>query len=237
MRYASWQGAFILSSLMALGCGSDSGGGGKAHKGLGAICTSDDDCTSGLTCHIDTTDYVAHHLCTQVCISSEACVAEFGEGTFCIGDNLCVVECLTDDDCVSGTVCNRYGWCERGGPGSGMPICKGAVTSCYSIADEGDCISASCTWEGECSGVSESCYNQLSSFACGELDGCYWNSSSEYCSGVSESCYSYSSSTSCIFQSGCDWSGECSGTSEFASCEEAGTIYCEFIPGCSLTTQ
>ncbi len=121
-----------------------------------------------------------------------------------------------------------------GGASSGGGSCRGVATSC-SILSTSECSSAlGCRRDGECTGLSRSCYYYLEGSSCYSQDGCYWLSSSG-CGGSSRSCSRYSTSTSCILQDGCSWDDTCEGvatpcsglTSEFS---------CSSQPGCYWST-
>jgi hypothetical protein len=110
--------------------------------------------------------------------------------------------------------------------------CAGSATSCYNRTVS-SCLDGDGCWiDGDCRGISDSCYYQNSHYACIDLDGCYWNSSSDYCAGSSWSCSTYSSSAACIDQDGCSWRRECAGTA--TSCSLLDPYSCEGQPGCSL---
>jgi len=202
-------------------------------KGIGRPCVEDDECESGQTCRVDTTNYIAHGQCTVSCDSSEACEGAFGKETMCIGAEICVALCLTNDDCPEQTECIDAGWCKRQGPDSGVPTCKGVSTPC-SLLTSSECGSAlGCYDDSACGGVSESCFSQFSSFSCNDVDGCYWSSSSGgSCSGSSRSCTSYLSDFSCGDQPGCRWDEGCGGTA--SSCADLPASVCASQPGCSL---
>lgn len=202
-------------------------------KGIGRPCMEDDECESGQTCRVDTTNYVAHGQCTVTCDSGEACESAFGKETMCIGAEVCVARCLTDEDCPEQTECIDAGWCKRQGPGSGVPTCTGVSTPCSLLAGS-ECSSAlGCYDDSSCGGVSESCFSQFSSFSCNDVDGCYWSSSSGgSCSGSSRSCTSYASDFSCGDQPGCRWDEGCGGTA--SACADLPASLCGSQPGCSL---
>jgi hypothetical protein len=214
--------------------GSNAGGGdsstGKPLKKFGKPCETSADCPSGLSCHIDP-DYIAHKQCTVSCSDSAECDA-LEPGAFCIGANVCVHACKTQADCGPQTRCGSAGWCERTGPGSGVPYCGGVATPCVLLTDL-TCSSASgCHDDSRCSGSAESCYSQFDSFSCNDVDGCYW--SSNRCSGSSHSCSGYVGRYTCEDQPGCHWSSDCSGSAR--SCDEILTALCSTQPGCNLVT-
>ena len=230
----------IASVLVTVGCSSGNARSGnqnsKTPNGLGAICGNSTDCTNGLTCHIDTLNYVAHELCTQSCISDLDCSSKFGSNAVCVGSSVCANHCDTDSDCVSGTVCNGYSWCERGGPDSGVPMCTGTLGSCVAAADEVTCANTGCQWDGRCAGVALSCVS-LSEGLCNAQSGCAWNSSTSSCSGVASTCSLEVASSLCTAQSGCTWSGSCAGVSLYGNCSDVDRDACRNVPGCSLTIQ
>lgn len=213
--------------------GSVSGGSsGKSLEKIGKPCETSADCPTGLTCHMDP-DYIAHKQCTLSCDDGATCEA-VESGSFCIGAKVCVHACNTQADCGPKTRCGSSGWCERTGPGSGVPYCGGAATPCSLLTDFTCTSSSGCHDDSQCSGVAESCYSQYSSFSCNGVDGCYWSSSSEQCSGSSHSCSGFSLRSSCESQPGCSWSARCSGTPR--SCDEMLTALCSTQPGCGLVT-
>lgn len=219
----------------AVGGSAGSSGSGDAPvalpgKGVGQPCETSADCESGLTCNVDSTDYIVHKQCTASCTSEEACTGEFGEDTMCIGAELCTLECRTDADCPDKTLCNEFGWCARSGAGSGVPYCTGSATPC-SLLEGTECLlTLGCQDDSECSGSAVSCFAQFSSYSCNAQDGCYWLSDS--CSGVASSCSSQYSETSCTFQEGCYWSSACTGTPY--ECEDLTPALCTSQPGCVL---
>jgi hypothetical protein len=88
-----------------------------------------------------------------------------------------------------------------------------------------------CLWEGECSGIADSCYAQYSSYSCNRIDGCYWSTYDDDCSGVASSCYSQFTSLGCS-QQGCIWSQGCEGVP--SSCDTWHTeSFCLEQPGCT----
>jgi len=202
-------------------------------KGLSSPCETSADCASGLTCHSSPDDYIAHKQCSKYCASEAECTSTLGADSTCIGANICVHTCKRDADCVAKTHCNSNGWCERSGPGSGVPYCAGTATPCSLLSDI-TCIGArGCTDDSRCSGSPSSCYSQYSSYSCTDLDGCYWNTSSKSCSGSARSCSSFNSELSCEFQEGCRWTGGCTGIPN--SCASQYPSLCSTQPGCRLT--
>lgn len=219
--------------------GSGGSGGGTAESGapangsVGSPCASSTDCNTGLTCHIDTTDYIAHEQCSASCDSDEQCTSMFGTQTFCIGAHICVQACRDNADCPAKTICTSNRWCERSGPGSGVPTCGGSATPC-SILTDSQCSSAlGCSSNSGCQGLSTSCYSLFSSFECTSQEGCYWDSTGSTCSGSAESCDLFFGSGSCALQTGCTWHGGCSGSP--LPCSELTASLCTQTPGCSLS--
>ncbi|HWZ91893.1 MAG TPA: hypothetical protein VNW92_23680 [Polyangiaceae bacterium] len=227
--------------------GTRAGGGGMAGtggsvgsttlppaRGVSTPCSLDTDCASPLSCHFDTTDYIADQQCTKTCNSDDECTSTLGKDSFCIGAQVCVHACKSDADCVAKTHCNDSGWCERGGPGSGIPYCAGTPTPCSLLSDLQCLGSEGCTDNAACSGVPSSCYSQFDSYSCSSLHGCYWSTYSMDCTGSAESCSSQFGSLSCADQRGCYWTGGCTGVA--ASCEKQFVSLCTNQPGCSLHT-
>jgi hypothetical protein len=202
---------------------------------LGKACELDSDCKSPLTCHYDSTDYVAHKQCTLPCESSEFCKGTFGEGSFCIGAGVCVRRCALNTDCPSLTQCIDSGWCMRSGPGSGIPTCTGTATPCSLLSSTACLSTLGCTDSSYCSGVSAGCYSMYSSYSCSSQPGCYWSSYDKDCSGYSESCSSQYSSYSCSNVSGCSWRAACTGIP--LACSSLSTASCLSQQGCRLVTE
>jgi hypothetical protein len=212
-----------------------SGGGGSSGTPLGKIgkpCETSADCPMGLTCHEDT-DYIAHLQCTVRCESETTC-EEVEPGSFCIGANVCVHRCETNADCGPKTRCGTAGWCERTGPGSGVPYCGGVATPCSLLSDF-ECGAASgCRDDSECSGSARSCSANFDRYSCEDTAGCYWSGLSERCDGSPHPCSTLLTSLSCNRQSGCIWSGGCGGTPR--SCDATLTALCTNQPGCRIVT-
>lgn len=226
-----------LGGLIALGawaCSSSDGGGGTSAT-LGKVCDTDADCPSGLSCHLDTSDWIAHRQCSTYCDQSEECEGKW-PASMCIGANLCVATCTTDGDCPSPTVCGSNGWCENTGPGSGVPKCAGTPTPCSLLTDLQCAGALGCLSTGDCSGSPGSCSFQSSSYSCSKIQGCYWSSSSSSCSGSASPCSFFLSQLSCNDQTGCYWSGGCTGTAA-ASCDGISANLCQYTPGCALAPQ
>src|SRR5688572_1029348 len=55
------------ASSSGSGAGGSGGSGGLLNGGLGAICDTDADCPSGLTCNLDPVDWIAHRQCSTYC--------------------------------------------------------------------------------------------------------------------------------------------------------------------------
>ena len=174
------------------GAGGTGDGGPLLNGGLGRVCNTDADCPTGLTCNLNPEDWISHRQCSTFCDTSDFCESKFGSHTMCIGANLCMSKCLDDTDCPPTTRCNSNDWCENTGPGSGVPKCTGTPTPC-SLLGQFECSgSLGCTWSGDCTGVSSSCFSQYDSYSCTSQEGCYWSSSSSSCSGSSWSCSLFS---------------------------------------------
>jgi hypothetical protein len=212
--------------------GGGSDGGGKPLEKIGKPCETSADCPAGLNCRMDP-DYVAHKQCTVSCGDDASCAA-VEAGAFCIGAGVCVHGCKAQADCGPKTRCGSNDWCERTGPGSGVPYCGGLATPCFLLTDSTCYSSSGCHDDSRCSGVPDSCYSQFDSYSCGKLDGCFWNSSSKSCSGSANSCSGIHTRFSCEDQTGCTWHSECSGTAR--SCDETLTALCSTQQGCSLVT-
>lgn len=203
-------------------------------KGVSTPCEASDDCAPGLSCHMSPVDYVAHKQCGKYCESDEECTATLGADSSCIGANVCVHQCKSDADCVARTHCNANHWCERSGPGSGVPYCAGTATPCSLLSDV-DCYSGrGCRNDAMCSGSPPSCYSQFDSYSCTKIDGCSWSTSGKSCSGSARSCSGYLGELSCEFQQGCHWIGGCNGVPD--PCVSQYPSLCEAQPGCYLKT-
>ncbi len=206
-------------------------------NGLGEVCRDDTDCQNGLSCWLDTADPTGYQLCTTSCSSGTECHTKFAEYTTCTGALVCVVTCESDEDCVDGTICDSHGWCQRGGPDSGVKACVGTVASCSSVETQSACEAARCNWGGACKGTPPDCSTLTSEETCAALEGCEWFSSTSSCSGDAFACVHYLSTEACALQTGCSWESSCVGVSAIATCEAAGLTFCATTPGCSLVTQ
>lgn len=101
--------ACLLSLFLAVAC-TNAGSVGDERGDLGRACTSSADCGGGLTC--DTSEPL-FGLCTRSCSSTDDCQLEYGLGSFCIGANRCVRECVRDTDCLERTACDtEFSWCK-----------------------------------------------------------------------------------------------------------------------------
>lgn len=218
--------------------GSTAQGGAPGHlppaKGVSSPCETSDDCATGLTCHLSPEDYIAHKQCSKFCASEEECTSTLGADSMCIGGQICVHTCKSDADCVARTRCNSNGWCERSGPGSGVPYCAGSPTPCPLLSDLTCTAARGCRDDSGCSGSPSSCYSQYDSYSCNNQDGCYWSTSSKSCSGSARSCSGYSGQLSCEFQEGCRWTGGCTGVPN--ACASQYPSLCDTQPGCFLRT-
>ena len=227
---SSQSGAPSTGGANGSSAGSGGSSTGKPLEKFGKPCETSADCPSGLSCHMDP-DYIAHKQCTATCADGPECEA-VEAGAFCIGAHVCVHACETQADCGPKTRCGSAGWCERTGPGSGVPYCGGVATPCALLTDL-TCISSSgCHDDSRCGGAAESCYSQFDSFSCNDVEGCYW--SSNRCSGSSQSCSSFSGRYTCQDQPGCHWNADCSGSAR--SCGQIYSALCSTQPGCNLVT-
>jgi hypothetical protein len=239
---AGYGGAGGAGATGATGAVGNSGGSGNLGGGGGAeptvrvgdTCETAADCPNGMHCREDSVDYLAHEQCTAPCSTAAEC-ASLGSDTMCIQAGICVRTCSLDSDCPPLTQCNSSGWCERGGPGSGIPICDGIATPCSSLSDY-QCTSAlGCSLEGDCSGYPPSCYSQSTNYLCIRVDGCYWSTYYDNCSGSPRSCRLYSGQYTCNGQPGCRWDESCEGTP--LDCETVGLSGCDTQPGCQVVYQ
>jgi hypothetical protein len=220
----------VGGSLGNAGNGSTGGSQPGGAMRVGKPCETSSDCPSGQTCHIDS-DFISHKQCTLSCDSSAPCEA-VEKTSFCIGAQVCVHACDSDADCGPKTRCGSAGWCERTGPGSGVPYCGGFATPCSLLAGPSCGLAFGCRDDSDCSGVADSCYSQFSSFACTSQDGCFWSSSSDDCSGSAHSCLGYSFDFQCTSQKGCNWRSSCTGTPY--SCDDTPVALCANQPGCTI---
>lgn len=111
--------AFLIGST---GCGDvrapggdDAGPGGDdplqqaLEQGLGRVCNESLECEDPLFC--DFGEPTAGQ-CTDGCVDSADCQARFGEFSFCIGAERCVLACRGDSDCGPDQMCDSH-WCRR----------------------------------------------------------------------------------------------------------------------------
>lgn len=203
-------------------------------NGLGKPCESDTDCAAPLLCRFDPTDYIAHKQCAYPCAAESDCTSKFGEYSMCIGANICVTKCIVQSDCPAKTQCITSDWCERTGPGSGVPYCTGSALPCGGRTETECFASLGCNENfGTCSGIVESCFSQFSSYGCYSILGCSWDSSTQSCYGSAESCDLMAGEATCGLQPGCSWApGSCSGTPE--ACDQVPAALCSESPGCTL---
>jgi hypothetical protein len=209
------------------------GSGGSKPSGamlVGKPCETSSDCPGGQTCHMDD-DFISHKQCTLSCDAGETCEA-VEKTSFCIGAKVCVHACDSDADCGPKTRCGTAGWCERSGPGSGVPYCGGIATPCGLLSGSECGLAAGCRDDSECLGSATSCYSLPTSYACSSQDGCHWSSSSQSCSGLASSCFGSSFEFQCTSQAGCYWSPSCTGNAR--ACDEALTVLCTNQPGCTI---
>lgn len=108
--------------------------------------------------------------------------------------------------------------------------CRGLAPLCSDLSRFSCGSTLGCRDNSSCAGSPSSCSWQRSSYACNDLDGCYWSYSTDRCSGFARSCTGYSSSYSCGGQDGCYWRERCGG---FATpCYELGQFTCASQSGC-----
>lgn len=112
VKTASVVKAAVVAAAMAAACGRD--------RGLGTTCDTKIDCKGDLICGgvdpqaaMAAATSAADHVCTAHCSKTEECQADFGEHSFCITGELCVLECGKDSECPPYTGCNEHGWCSR----------------------------------------------------------------------------------------------------------------------------
>lgn len=233
----------VALALALASCGKDdpkpapNPGRDNTPNGLGVVCSKDSDCDNGLKCQLDGADPTNYQLCSAPCTAETDCFSKFADYTTCNGVKLCVVICESNEDCVDGTICDSHGWCQRGGPDSGVQACLGTVAACSTVATQSACEAARCTWGGTCGGTATSCSTQTTAETCAALSGCEWFNSTSSCSGVPSECRTYQTSETCLTQSGCVWTDSCVGTSTISTCEAAGLTFCATTPGCKLVTQ
>jgi hypothetical protein len=238
--------AMFLAAVLGLGlagCSKDdpkpapSPGRDNTPNGLGVVCSKDPDCENGLTCQLDSADPTNYQICTAPCTAETDCLSRFAEYTTCTGVHLCVVTCESNEECVDGTICDSHGWCQRGGPDSGVQACEGTVAACSTVSTQSACEAARCDWGGTCSGTPTACSTQTTEETCAARSGCEWFTSTASCSGFPADCSQYKSTETCTPQSGCNWVRSCVGSSAIATCEAAGLTFCATTPGCRLVTQ
>lgn len=79
---------------------------------VGAVCTTDDDCTGDLSC--ETQGKLIDGQCTMYCGDDADCLDELGPQSLCIlSANRCVRRCVKRSDCPVFTYCSKDGWCIR----------------------------------------------------------------------------------------------------------------------------
>ena len=203
--------------------------------GVGEPCTSSAECVGPLGCYSDNFRYVGHRQCTLPCAANSECETSFGASTLCTREGFCARRCVSDDDCPALTLCNDTRWCQRGGPGSGIPHCSGSGTPCAALTQTSCQFAEGCYDTGDCLGAVRSCALQHNSFDCNEQQGCYWNSVSGTCAGTAFSCSTYYDSVGCGQQAGCYWSHSCSGVA--TQCSSLPLSLCDAQPGCLTVPQ
>jgi hypothetical protein len=232
------------------GCGPDNTSASLPYNGLGRLCTTSSDCASDSICQSDKVDYIADGLCTSSCTSDSDCSARYGAPSVCLDTHVCAVACSNDSSkcprgtvcttrtkCLSSTVCTTYVWCQRGGPGSGVPICTGTVASCSTITREDQCGAASCGWSGNCFDAQVPCQTYSNVDDCNN-HGCKWYSSDNTCS-VYDACSKKTTQSSCTnpFMN-CQWSAQCIGDNSYIDGCGAYTVSrCTSVLGCQVTPQ
>jgi hypothetical protein len=184
---------------------------------------------------MDNTQYSAYQLCSAWCKDDADCMARFGANTLCAPGSVCLKTCHTNNDCISGTICNSKGYCERGGPGSGVPLCTGTLGSCAEQVTSPPCRDLGCQWSGGCVGTADQCSANYTMAKCLALRGCSWNTNIPACIGASYLCGNLGSESDCQEQAGCSWTGTCSGTSQPKQCSDINQFYCPEYAGCSLS--
>lgn len=110
--------------------------------------------------------------------------------------------------------------------------CTGVASSCLVVGSISCTSQRGCYRDGDCRGVSRSCYSIYSSYSCARQDGCYWSSSRDDCSGSARSCSAYSGSASCTGQDGCRWEDDCTGSAY--PCNLLTPTECTSQRGCYL---
>lgn len=204
---------------------------------LGASCDSDVDCLDDQFCHFGGRLVVAHNQCATPCDSNEACQAEHGEDSICLGAgvDICVATCQQDSDCPSETFCNSAGWCSR--DGTGIPACVGVAVACNERSGTPeDCrADVGCALTAGCTGTPRTCFMQSleiqSTLDCGTVRGCVFDGSFA-CTGEPESCESQDNADDCVSQPQCAWSDLCEG--EALPCEEQPLEACAQNLGCEV---
>lgn len=169
--------------------------------------------------------------CTKTCTADTDCES-LVPGAFCIGAMVCVRACITDSDCPTLTHCTDNKWCERTGPGSGVPYCGGTATPCALLTSTTCYDSLGCSMDGTCSGVATGCFGIFDELTCLEQQGCIWDSSLSECSGAADSCDGMIGQFTCTGQQGCSWDASCSGTP--LPCSTTAVSLCTQTPGCQL---
>ncbi|MFK7992192.1 MAG: hypothetical protein AB8I08_39600 [Sandaracinaceae bacterium] len=110
--------------------------------------------------------------------------------------------------------------------------CTGVARSCSLYSATLCSTQMGCRRDGDCDGLSRSCYSMYSSYTCIRQDGCFWSSYSDDCSGSARSCSLYSGRTSCTGQEGCRWDESCAGSP--TPCSLLSEATCDLQDGCYL---
>ncbi len=162
---------------------------------VGAACTKDEECTSGLTCLTGFSEY-SGGFCTKNCAKNEDCPAEVGVERICI-EGRCQRSCTTDADCGrTGYLCVEK---------EGKNICRSKKNYGAACQTDADCSEGLtcykgyafpdgyCTKKGETSdqcedggvpGNMDLCMRQCSKDSDCKRDGyfCFDSGSEKYCS-------------------------------------------------------
>jgi hypothetical protein len=219
------------------GAGTADGNGGAATDAalaavagsLGSTCESDADCGGGLSCREDFQDYRAHRQCTEGCITDTDCSGAFGDAV-CVDASFCAKACSTAADCPTGTICKPAGWCERSGPGSGVPYCLGSIAPCLG-RDASECsITPGCFIDEACTGTSIGCNTRT--VPCN--NGCTWDIGFSECRGTRYPCASFTGDE-CSPTLNCFLEQDCLGE-PMLTCADTPVSLCSNQPGCSIVT-
>jgi hypothetical protein len=219
----------------ALGASGGAAGAPEESGALGEGCLADSDCEPPLTCYYTPAPYIGDRQCSAPCVADSDCTGQFGEGSACSASKQCVVTCDEAADCPELTLCNDQHWCQRTGPGSGIPYCQGAEGGCSRLPQD-QCASAlGCTDTSLCDGNASGCLTlSYSLYACVGQDGCIWLNDQSVCTGTATKCDAITSEAQCKKQQKCAWNSECSGTR--TPCSDTPLALCSDQPGCSIAS-